>query len=284
LPVIAPAKINLFLHVTGKNDIGYHLLQSLVAFADVGDRIEIAESEQFSLTASGPFAAAVETENNSVLSAVRAMHDTFGTPEHFAIKLEKNIPAGAGLGGGSADAAAIVRALIEMYRLTPDEKQLDNLLLSLGADVPVCFKARSVMMEGIGEILSPCPLPGALPAVLVYPGMPCPTGEIFQKRSAGLSAALPPPGPWDSQDQLIKWLNETKNDLSDAALPVVPEIKTVLDALSSQEGFALGRMSGSGSACFGLFENEKAARTAAENLKAKNPGWWVQAVTINSPM
>lgn len=265
--VFAPAKVNLCLHVTGQRADGYHSLQSLVAFADVGDWVQIDPAPEPALAITGPRAAGVPTDASNLCLRALAL-----TGRSARITLEKHLPAAAGIGGGSADAAAVLRAVAIQFDdpLTAD-------VIGLGADVPVCLESRAALMGGIGEEVTPRPIP-PLSAVLVNPGVPVPTGPVFQ----GLRTKTNPPMPqipaWRDAAALIAWLKTTRNDLEPPARALEPAVQATLDALS---GAVLARMSGSGATCFGLYADGQAARAAARAIAAAHPAWWVVPVTLS---
>ncbi|MGZ3215516.1 4-(cytidine 5'-diphospho)-2-C-methyl-D-erythritol kinase [Paracoccus sp. T5] len=254
----APAKLNLALHVTGRRADGYHLLDSLVCFADMGDVVQLSPGP-LSLRIDGPFAAGLSDQDNLCLRAARLVGG------QAAIRLVKNLPVASGIGGGSADAAAVLRGLARMGHDLPAAPE------QLGADVPVCLASRPARMRGVGEIVTPLPPLPPLHLVLVNPGIAVATPRIF----AGLTCRENPPLPaipaFADAGALIGWLAGTRNDLQPPALAAAPVIETVLEALRSQ-GAGLARMSGSGATCFGIFDNPGAARAAAAAL-ARN-GWW----------
>lgn len=273
---IARAKINLCLHVTGQRADGYHLLDSLVVFADFGDRITCAPQASLSLTINGPQSAGLSAgDDNLVLRAARSFGSTLGA----AITLEKILPVASGIGGGSADAAATLRALSRLWRLgLPDAAST----LALGADVPVCLHGQSCRMRGVGDVITPLnhPLPAAY-LVLVNPGVAVPTPAIFKalahKNNAPLPAALP---KMQSVADLASFLNLQRNDLEGPAMALEPVIAHVKQALLAQSGCYLSRMSGSGATCFGLFADALSAANAANALRAANPIWWVADAPI----
>lgn len=277
LRAFAPAKINLWLHVTGHRTDGYHELDSLVAFADIGDRLTGAPAEALSLTVSGPFAGALETGgDNLVLCAARALAARCGVPAGAALHLEKNLPVAAGIGGGSADAAAALRLCARLWQADIGEDELARLALDLGADVPVCLAGRTVRMTGIGETLMPlAPPPPPAPAVLVNPGAAVPTGAVFGALAGRFS---PPAGLRDGD--LAARAGPNRNDLETPAIGLVPEIANVLTALRTASGVRLARMSGSGATCFGLFGSEAEADAAARTIAAAHPAWWIAACRI----
>lgn len=278
--MLAPAKINLFLHITGKRNDGYHLLQSLFAFADYGDEIRIEESNNFSLAINGPFSDSILSEENLITKSVTALENHTGRRANCKIRLTKNIPVGAGLGGGSADAAATIKALIDFWDIKVPDKKIDNIALSLGADIPACLYNRPCFVEGIGEKIIPINSFPALPAILVYPNKGCSTTEIFDRYNLSPSKIITPPENLNDKQQLMEFLKKQKNDLTATAIDHIPEINNILDEIKNQKGCLISRMSGSGSTCFGLFETKEDSENAVQNIKKNNPGWWVQAVTI----
>lgn len=285
LKIFAPAKINLYLHVTGRRDDGYHTLDSLVGFADIGDLLVLSPATALSFEITGPFAAAFsESEtratpdsSNLVIKAIWGLAELIDQPPAFHIVLEKNLPMGAGLGGGSADAAAILRLLCRYWNVPDTLAGLGSLMLSLGADMPVCFAGNATHVRGIGEQLAPGPALPETPVVLIHPGKACNTGEIFLRFQGPFGEPVTLPGQIPDIDTLCDFLAHTENMLSAAAIKTVPAIQDVLNALGAQGGCRIARMSGSGSACFGIFESDSAARQAVEQLSRENPDWWVQA-------
>lgn len=273
LPVTetAPAKINLCLHVTGRRADGYHLLDSLVVFADLADRVMAAAGRGLTLATDGPEAAGLSGEaDNLVLRAARAM----GVAD-AALTLWKVLPVASGIGGGSADAAATLRALVRLTgRPLPDAKAV----LALGADVPVCLAGRPSRMQSVGEELSSLPpLPMAW-IVLVNPRVPLPTPVVFAALDHRDNPGLPtlPSLGWANAGDLAAWLAaETRNDLELPAQGIAPVITDVRSALATSKGCLLSRMSGSGATSFGLFATAAAAQAAAEQVSKARPGWWV---------
>ncbi|MEL6585057.1 MAG: 4-(cytidine 5'-diphospho)-2-C-methyl-D-erythritol kinase [Pseudomonadota bacterium] len=259
----APAKVNLTLHVVGRRTDGYHLLDSVVMFADVGDWLTVGPGDD--LTVTGPFAQGVPTDGGNLirraLSLARARR---------AVTLDKRLPHPAGMGGGSSDAACALRMVD--HDLTPQQ------VLTLGADLPVCLLGQAARMQGIGDRVTPLALP-MLHGVLINPSVAVPTGPVFQALTQvdgpGHGDALP-----DFADgaALTEWLRAQRNDLEPAARAIAPAIDDVLSALR-QAGASLARMSGSGATCFGLWPTRIAAERAAETLA--RPGWWVQAASFN---
>ena len=264
------AKINLTLHVTGRRSDGYHLLDSTVVFANVGDVLEARPADTLRLMIDGPFSAGLASEpDNLVLRAARMLAAETGHPAKAALRLEKNLPVASGIGGGSADAAATLRLLARMWDVALPTPLA---VTSLGADVPVCLGGRAARMRGIGEVLEPLPPLPPVGLVLVNPGVPVATAEVFRARSGAFSMAQPLPSRWTDAAALAAWLRLGTNDLEMAAGQVRAEIGVTLDAVAAVPGCLLARMSGSGATCFGLFASPAAAETAAADLI--RPGWW----------
>ena len=275
----APAKINLYLHVLGRRPDGYHRLDSLIAFADIGDEITAAPADTLTLTVSGPEAAAIAGlgDDNLVLRAARMLRERAGIAAGAALHLDKRLPAAAGIGGGSSDAAATLRALSRLWGQPLDDKSLAALALQLGADVPACLAARPVWVDGIGEQLGPAASLPAAGIVLANPRRPLPTADVFRRRSGVFSqAGRFEPMPADAAG-LAAALASRRNDLTEAAVALVPEIGAVLDRLAGLPGALLARMSGSGATCFALFADRAAALAAGRALAAAEPGWWTAA-------
>jgi 4-diphosphocytidyl-2-C-methyl-D-erythritol kinase len=275
----APAKINLALHVTGRRADGYHLLDSIAVFADIGDRIAIAPAAKLALTLSGPFAEhAPGDANDLAFRAATAFFEHTGLSPAVTIGVEKNIPAGAGLGGGSADAAAVLAGLNRHCDAGVPADALKAFGLKLGADVPMCLAGRALRARGIGEIIEPLQGWPPLPLVLVWPRRTVSTAEVFKTLARRDNAPLPePPFTPTSIQGIAAWLAGCRNDLEPAACALAPEIGAVLEALRRTKGCLLARMSGSGSACFGLYAGSDAADAAAAKITASNPDWWVRA-------
>jgi 4-diphosphocytidyl-2-C-methyl-D-erythritol kinase len=285
----APAKVNLTLRVLGRRADGYHELASLVVFADCGDRLSLTPDGELTLTLAGPHApAAGEVADNLVLKAARALQARIPGLRLGAFHLEKELPVAAGLGGGSADAAAALRLLARANELASDDPRLYEAARSTGADVPVCLDPRPRLMRGIGEKLSaPIALP-PLPALLINPGVALATKDVF----AGWSVASEPAVPFDfdavaktdsiadGYGRLLSLLLAQPNDLEDSAIALAPVIAEVLAAVRTLPGCGLARMSGSGATCFGLFDSAGAARSAANALNAKHPQWWICATKL----
>jgi len=283
--VFAPAKINLTLHVTGQRADGYHLLDSLVAFADVGDVVQIDPGQGPDLVTTGPEAEGLanESDNNLITKVARLFEDGAGA----AFQLEKNLPVASGIGGGSADAAAALRGLVAarfgIRDLPRVAAGLSAPLLALGADIPMCVRSEAVRVGGIGDQLRLVPALPALHAVLVNPRRGVPTPAVFRALSDKDNAAMPSALPhFAGVADLISWLAGQRNDLEPAARSVEPAIADVQRALAATEECQLVRMSGSGATCFGLYLDAQSAQGAAVRLRGDHPDWWVHATRLGS--
>ena len=266
----APAKINLTLHVTGQRNDGYHLLDSLVVFADIGDTVTVAPADQLRLMVDGPMADGVPTDGgNLVIKASRQL----SLDNNAAITLTKRLPASSGIGGGSSDAAAALRALSELWNLPLPDR---HTVLSLGADVPVCMEARTVRMSGIGEDLSAVPTIPAMDVLLVNPGVSVPTPSVFRALKNRDNPPMPAELPhWNGAVEFCRWLKRQRNDLQDPAIALEPVIADVLSTLE-ESGCLHAAMSGSGATCFALFhEGEEAVEAACRSIADEHPDWWV---------
>lgn len=284
----APAKVNLYLHVLSKRDDGYHDLDSLIAFTDFGDEVTITPDQNPALIINGPFAGELSdneqdlsrASKNIIAKALWALADLVNKEPDFSITLTKNVPLGAGLGGGSADAAALAKLLCELWDIDPNTPEFQGILFRLGADVPPCFHGKACRIQNAGETVSETITLPTMHGVLVHPEEHCSTVEIFKENKA-YSRAINLPSNFENNDALILHLKETTNDLTEAAKKSIPSITNILHTLSEQNGIQLTRMSGSGSACFGIFNSKSDAHNAAQAIKNLHPSWWVQAVTIS---
>ncbi len=269
----APAKINLFLHVTGRRADGYHLLDSLAVFTALGDRVTAEPASDLSLHLEGPFGGALTAEpDNLVLRAARALAAEAGVPALARLTLHKNLPVASGIGGGSADAAAAFRALCRLWNISPDRSVLHRLALALGADVPVCLASVPARMGGIGGDLSPAPRLPDCGIVLVNPGVAVSTPDVFRARRGGFSPMADLPAAWGDAATMASDLRRLTNDLAEPAIGLQPVIADVLSALEGLSGCLLARMSGSGATCFGLFASAEAAERAATAIT--QAAWW----------
>ncbi len=283
----APAKVNLTLRVLGRRADGFHEIESLVAFAEIGDSLSFAPGDELALTVRGPNAEqAGQDADNLVLKASRALAARISGIRLGAFVLDKRLPVAAGLGGGSADAAAALRLLARANGLSGADPRLREAACATGADVPVCLDPRPRVMRGIGEILSePLNLP-PLPAVLVHPSVGLATKSVF----AGWTPAVAQYDPCDPaalarmtrRDDLLQFLTRQPNDLEYSAIGLAPAIAEVLHALRSLPGRRLARMSGSGATCFALFTSAAKAIEAGSILRAKYPRWWVCASALGA--
>ena len=277
--VHAAAKVNLYLHVLGRRADGYHLVDSLVAFVDIGDHITAEPAAALSLEVNGPEAAGLRPvrADNLVLQAARLLADRTGIAAGAALRLKKNLPVAGGLGGGSSDAAAVLLALRKLWQVSISDEALRELGAGLGADVPACLYRDAVWVGGIGERLEPA---GALPEagiLLANPRQPLLTAAVFAARHGPFGeAARFAPMPSDAAS-LAGALSLRRNDLTEAAIGRVPEIETVLVRLGGLPGARLPRMSGSGATCIALFDDRGAADTARARLAAAEPSWWCAA-------
>ncbi len=274
--MFAPAKLNLYLHVVGRRPDGYHLLDSLVAFADCGDVVSAEIAAGLSLTIGGPFAAALAVEpDNLVPRAARMLAAEASVTAHARLLLEKHLPVASGIGGGSADAAATLHLLTRLWGIAPDPAALSRIALRLGADVPVCLRGQPTRMSGVGEVLEPAPALPPCHVLLVNPGVAVATAAVFRARSGPFSAPARLPEGWPDAAAMAADLAGLANDLEAPARSLCPEIGEVLGSIAAQPGCLLARMSGSGATCFGLFAGLAAAQHAA-GATARD-GWWVWA-------
>jgi 4-diphosphocytidyl-2-C-methyl-D-erythritol kinase len=274
----APAKLNLYLHVVGRRDDGYHLLDSLVAFADIGDVVAAEPADGLTLEIDGPFAGALAADDdNLVLRAARLLAERLGRAPRARLRLTKNLPVASGIGGGSSDAAACLRALVRLWRAELPAAEMAALALRLGADVPVCLARRPTWLGGIGDELAPAPALPPAGLLLVNPRVALPTPAVFRARRGAFGApARFAAAPRDAAE-LAALLAERRNDLTEAAIGIVPSVAEILAALGRLPGARLARMSGSGATCFALFDSRATADAAGTRLRAEHPGWWVGA-------
>ncbi|ESZ02328.1 4-(cytidine 5'-diphospho)-2-C-methyl-D-erythritol kinase [Mesorhizobium sp. M1060] len=276
---LAPAKINLALHVSGRRADGYHLLESLVVFTRFGDRVEIEPADADRFSVSGRYATSVPIDDsNLVVKAREALRRQAGqqsTPP-VAIRLEKNLPVASGVGGGSSDAAAVLQGLVRTWGLDIGEAELSRIGLTLGADVPMCLAAKPLVARGVGDELSLVPDFPALALVLVNPGVAVSTPDVFNALEKRDNEGLPPlPRAFDFHS-VRNWLEITRNDLEEPAQAIQPPIGRALSLLN-RAGSGFSRMSGSGATCFGLFETGNVAKRAAAEIRSREPEWFVAA-------
>jgi len=306
----APAKLNLYLHITGRRNDGYHLLDSLVAFTDIGDRVTATPAQGISLSVTGPYADQVPLgSENLVFQAAQSLAEQANVPANAHLVLEKNLPVASGIGGGSADAAATLRALARLWQLKlpgqslihaaaflSDDKNtrkalstlftvwrddldadmMTKIAVKLGADVPVCLESRTVYMSGIGEHLSIAPALPKVWLVLVNPNIALSTPKVFKARRGDFSDPAPVMPPFANACELAGFLKSCRNDLMAPAISIEPAIQNVLGALSQSPDCLFSRMSGSGATCFGLFATPQSAQKACQSLTQNHREWWVQ--------
>ncbi len=273
----APAKINLTLHVTGQRPDGYHLLDSLVVFADIGDEISAETSAELSLSVTGPMARGVpEDGRNLMIKAARL----FDTDMGAALSLVKNLPPASGIGGGSSDAAATLRVLSVLWGC---DLPLKERVLTLGADLPVCLSPAPQRMSGIGDVLAPVSGVPDCPILLVNPRVEVPTPAVFKAMRRRDNPPMPENFPsWADAQEFAEWIKTQRNDMQAAAIQNAPVIADVLTALNTLPGVMVSRMSGSGATCFALFDSPEARDAATGRLAVAHPAWWVAAGQIKS--
>ena len=275
----APAKLNLFLRICGKNNAGYHLIDSLVAFTEYGDNLTVCSAEKDELVLTGEFAGTINThiKNNLVIRALNAFRQNGGNIGPLRIILEKKVPVEAGLGGGSSNAAALLLALNEQSKTPLSQKNLYDIGLKLGADVPVCLARGCQRVANIGEVLTPHDLPKMGAVILVNPGVALSTKDVFKsfaqsnkKSGSGFG------GPLSTRN--VANIVGLGNDLTETAASLVPQIRRCLNELTAARGVVAAAMSGSGASCFAFFENKDAAILTAKQLQ--NVGYWAQVTRI----
>ena len=288
---LAPAKVNLFLHVAPLAPDGYHPLASLMVFADVGDRLTLEPADETGFVLTGPFAAALSGEdpaaNLAWRAALRLIEQAGVRPDPFRLTVEKLLPVAAGLGGGSSDAGAALRLVREAFVPDAEDAALEAIAAELGSDGPACLFGRPVIAQGRGERLSPAPALPPLPAVLVNPGVACPTGPVYRAYDALTrkgTADLPPlPTAFEDVQAVVAALKACRNDLEPPAEDVAPQIGEVLAHLRREPETRLARLSGSGATCFALCESSEDAAVLADRLRAHAPAWWVRPCTLRDP-
>jgi 4-diphosphocytidyl-2-C-methyl-D-erythritol kinase len=285
------AKVNLSLRVVGRRTDGYHDLESVVAFADCADRLTLEPGRELALTTTGPLAAACgDAADNLVLKAAKLLGEAVPSLKHGAFALEKVLPVAAGIGGGSADAAAALRLLARLNDLSLDDPRLQTVALATGADVPVCLVSRACDMTGVGEQLLPLELPDK-PCVMVNPRVPVATKDVFQELGlrngefrAGATDVIQATAWPEAGATIADWVDvlaDVPNDLEAPAMRIEPVIGDVLEALRASGGVGLARMSGSGATCFAIFGEAADAHRAADAIRRDQPGWWVHAGTLS---
>jgi 4-diphosphocytidyl-2-C-methyl-D-erythritol kinase len=286
------AKVNLSLRVVGRRADGYHDLESVVAFADCADRLTLEPGGELKLTTTGPLAAACgDMADNLVFKAAKLLADAVPNLKLGAFALDKVLPVAAGIGGGSADAAAALRLLAQLNGLALDDPRIIEVAQLTGADVPVCVRSLACVMTGVGETLQPLNLP-KMPCVMVNPCVPVATRDVFGALGlrngellVGATDVLLQDREWPEQgaslEDWVEALAASSNDLEAPAMRIQSVIGDVISVLSATNGAWLSRMSGSGATCFAIYENTAEAQRAAEKIRADHPGWWVHAGTLS---
>ncbi len=281
----ARAKINLYLHVTGRRDDGYHDLNSMVVFGDfIADDIVVTKSNIFSMDVMGPFAPHISStpiEHNLLYKSVKAIEDFAHRSLPCHITLTKNIPIGAGLGGGSSDAAMTIKLLEDLYDIPIPPKEKNDILQSLGADVPVCYHQKPLCFSGVGDVLSPAPPIPDFYILLIWPNVYGNTATVFQQYKGAFSKPVTTPSSFSTFCEFIDFLKTTNNDLDKPAQELYPDIKSVLSFLQNQDGCSIARMTGSGSCVFGIFEDEQSCKDAHQNAQIHHD-WWTSCGMIKS--
>ncbi len=284
--MLANAKINLHLHITGRAENGYHFLDSLVAFTSLCDDINIEPSDRFKLNISGltSLSSACSEQDNLISRVTHLLSDHIGIAPHVDIHLLKKIPLAGGLGGGSADAAATLLLLKDLWHIKSDDV-LEKIAASLGSDIVACLYNSPVIMRETGNKILAAPKMPKLYGLLVNPNAASPTPAVYRAYAQSqrpFSDTIVFPDQFYSAKELCAFLKEqTRNDLTDAAITIAPEIKTVLNALDQLPNNLLARLSGSGATCFALFDNEEDAQRGYEIIKKNHPYFWVETVLIN---
>ncbi len=284
---LAAAKINLALHVLGRRPDGYHDIDSIVVFADFGDQVEVQGSDS-GFVVDGPFAADLATEgererNLAVIATERLAGAAGNRAEPTGLRLVKNLPVASGLGGGSADAAAVLRLLNARWRLGLPLDELQAIGAAIGADVPMCVASMPLRATGRGDRVAPAAGIPALPVALVFPSAGISTAKVFARTGDGSDKRLPRlPGRFDSVADMAGWLGGTRNGLEQPAAAELPAIGEALDRLRRSTDCLIARMTGSGSTCFGLFPDLDLAKRAIGRIRAERPNWWVRATTTSA--
>ncbi|HLG87615.1 MAG TPA: 4-(cytidine 5'-diphospho)-2-C-methyl-D-erythritol kinase [Alphaproteobacteria bacterium] len=274
--IAAPAKLNLYLHVTGKRADGYHLLDGLVAFVDVHDTLSLQPASTLQFVSDGPFAGGLgDSNSNLVVRAARALSEATGHRTDIRLGLTKRLPVASGIGGGSADAAACLRGLAGLWGLDPGGTIVRDVAASLGADIPVCVSGLAAFIGDIGTTVDPAPRLPPTWVVLANPGIGLPTPDVYRARKGAFTPPMRFAEAPSSAAELAECLRTRRNDLTQAAIGLVPQIATVLGAIGDSNGCLLSRMSGSGATCFGLYRDPEAAQSAGAALREVHPAWWV---------
>jgi 4-diphosphocytidyl-2-C-methyl-D-erythritol kinase len=272
----APAKLNLYLHIIGKRADGYHLLDSLVAFTDISDSLTLTPAQSLTFTADGPYAKDLgdDPSSNLVVRAAQELAAACGRKADIAFHLTKNLPVASGIGGGSADAAACLKGLAGLWDIDPTGETVRRVAGRLGADIPACVEGKAGFLGGIGTEIDPAPLLPSTGILLVNPGIGLPTPAVYRARTGDFSPPMRfDTAPADARD-LAGLLSLRGNDLTAAAISIVPEIEVVIATLAAAPRCLLARMSGSGATCFGMFDDAETAGEAAAVIAHEHPDWW----------
>lgn len=278
----APAKVNLYLHVTGKREDGYHLLESMMCFADICDEVTVTPSDKITITADGEFASLVPTDSSNIAYKAAEKLQPFCGNKGADIHITKNLPVGAGIGGGSADAAAVLHLLNEIWEVKLSDNRLAEIGLSLGADVPICLNRKAALVSGIGENICNIATMPEIYIVLVNPKQHVATPQIFKMgfekfTNYGVNDNFP-----KEASSVLEYLARQHNDLMPNAVKILPVIGDILAIIKNTSGCVFSRMSGSGATCFGIFENRHDSQNASDLIKKLHPNWWVKSGIIQN--
>lgn len=284
MKIIAPAKVNLYLHITGRREDGYHFLDSLFFFTQFGDEINITPDASLKLSVDGPFSSSLSdttTENNLIFRAATLLKKQYNINDGAHIHLTKRIPVAAGLGGGSSDAAAVLKGLNKLWGLQLSIEKLAEIGLTLGADIPACLYRKTALISGVGEQVKPINLPfQSMAILLVNPNLPLSTHAVFkQYHQDNFSFSSP------VNTDLLKIPSDCTtlhNDLEPPAISLLPVINELIRFLKEQDGCIFSRMSGSGPTCFGLFSDLNSAKKALTHFQNKYPNYWAKETTVYS--
>ena len=280
--LFSPAKINLFLEILSKRNDGFHNLNSLMCFCNIGDKIKISKSESYSLNITGPFSDDLKFKNNIITDTLKKLEIFFNKKFSVSIVLEKNLPISSGMGGGSSNAATIVRAIINIFNLNIKKLDLDKLLISIGSDVPFCFYGKSSIVSGIGEKVVPLKHLEDLKVLLVNPLVEISTKSIFHQIKCFNTNPTNFPREKINRSKLIDILNQSKNDLQYIVTKKNTQVNEVIDFFKNETESSFYRMTGSGATCFGIFDTYSLMKKAEIKLKNKNNNWWIaSAKTLN---
>ncbi len=277
--MLAPAKINLDLLITGQREDGYHLLDSIVVFTDIGDELTAKKSDELSLVISGPYAGDLQSQrNNLILLAAHRICEYANISPHIKFYLNKKLPISSGIGGGSADAAAALKLCIELFSIKIEPGELNKIALELGSDIPVCLLSKPVHMTGVGEKISHFKLAEAIHMVLVNPNVSVLTPmvfNVFQKSNMTFDTERILPSGKIHPTLMLDIIKESGNSLTEAAIMLEPSINEVISLLSETEDVLIARMSGSGATCFALYKSKECCVKAAQYIIKRKPDWWV---------